>query len=168
MKETLLHLEAFERYYAMGKQRSFVSLAGLCGVSEKTVARWSIAFDWQLRVEQRDIENGRRLQRMTDDTIIAAKAKYRKIVQAMLASFVTKFTEGKVELSSVSDLERLVKLDLFLMGEPDMRTEEVATEKGPTWEEIAREKGLDPEDVRRRAEEICERRRLAAAGNGHN
>jgi hypothetical protein len=117
MKETLKHKEAFEAYYAMGASRNLASLAGVCGVSEKSVKAWSREFDWQVRIEQRDMENAKRIQKATDDTVVAAKARYRKIVQTAIGDFVKNLKEGEVKVTSIMDLERLIKLDLLLMGE---------------------------------------------------
>jgi hypothetical protein len=117
MKETLRHKEAFEHYYVMGASRNLASLARDCKVSEKSVKTWSGVFDWQARIEQRDIENSKRLQKATDDTVVSVKAKYRRIVGAAIGDFVSRFKAGQVAIDSVSDLERLIKLDLLLMGE---------------------------------------------------
>jgi hypothetical protein len=117
MKETLRHKEAFEFYYAAGQNRNLASVAVQYEVSEKSVATWSKTFDWQARIEQRDIENSKRLQKATDETVVSVKAKYRRIVGAAIGDFVSRFKAGQVAIESVSDLERLIKLDLLLMGE---------------------------------------------------
>jgi hypothetical protein len=107
----------------MGAGRSLASLTGDCQVSEKSLKRWSKEFDWQARIEQRDLENARRLQKATDDTVVAVKAKYRKIVQAAIGKFVQGLQADAVEVASITDLERLIKLDLLLMGEATDKTE---------------------------------------------
>lgn len=117
MTETLRHKEAFELYYGQGQQRSLASVAVPCGVSEKSVATWSKAFDWQARVEQRDIENAKRLQKATDETVVAVKAKYRKVIGAVIGEFVGRLKAGAIVVDSVADLEKLIKLDLLLIGE---------------------------------------------------
>lgn len=123
MKETLKQKEAFELYYSLGDKRSLMSVACQCGVSERTVARWSKLFNWQERVEQRDIENARRLEEKTNETVVATKANYRKIIKAAIGRWVKRFQGGEIDVESVWDLERLVKLDLLLMGEPTDRSE---------------------------------------------
>mgnify|MGYP000845557772 CR=1 FL=1 len=123
MKETLKQKEAFELYYSLGDKRSLMSVARQCGVSERTVARWSKLFNWQERVEQRDIENARRLEEKTNETVVATKANYRKIIKAAIGRWVKRFQGGEIDVESVWDLERLVKLDLLLMGEPTDRSE---------------------------------------------
>lgn len=117
MKEALKHREAFEYYYSLGASRNLASVAVQCEVSEKSVATWSKAFDWQARIEQRDLENSRRIQKTTDDTVVAVKARYRKIVQTAIGDFVKRMKDGEIAVTSIMDLERLIKMDLLLMGE---------------------------------------------------
>lgn len=117
MKETLRHREAFEYYYGLGQSRSLVAVASHFGVSERTVARWSKNFAWQERIEQRDIENAKHLEKKTNELVVNEKANYRKIIKAAIGDFVKRMAAGDVTVNSVSDLERLVKLDLLLMGE---------------------------------------------------
>jgi len=121
MRETLRHKEAFEFYYGLGSERNIIKVAAAFQCSDRSVAGWSKNFNWQERVEQRDIENGRRLEKRTNDTVVAAKADYRKIVRAAIARWVEQFKNGVVDIKDTRDLERLVKLDLLLMGEAPER-----------------------------------------------
>jgi hypothetical protein len=123
MTETLKHKEAFEHYYASGATRSLRYTAGVQGVSIKSIGAWSREFDWPSRVEQRDMQNAKRLQKATDDTVVAVKAKYRKIVQAAIGKFVQGLQTDAIAVETVTDLERLIKLDLLLMGEATDKTE---------------------------------------------
>jgi hypothetical protein len=122
MKETLLHSEAFEYYYSLGKDRSLVQVAQKFSKSETSVNKWNKAFSWQERIELRDIENSKKLAEKTDSTIVNEKANYRKIIKAAIATFVEKLKSKEIKVIEVSDLEKLIKLDLLLMGES---TEEI-------------------------------------------
>ncbi len=126
VKETLKHKEAFEFYYGLGKERNLPKVADKYEVSIQAVKNWSKHFNWQYRVEQRDIELSRKLQQKTDDIILATKADYRKIIKAGIAKWISNFKAGKINPTSVSDLEKLVKLDLLLMGE---NTENIAAKE---------------------------------------
>ena len=54
-----------------------MSLAGSCKVSAKTTKRWSVEFNWQERIQQRDIENGRKiLQDELGEPVAIHKVKY--------------------------------------------------------------------------------------------
>ena len=152
MKETLRHKEAFEQYYVMGNDRSLAKLMSVkCpyGVRKlKTYERWSKAFNWQERVEQRDIEIGRELPAKTNETVLDIKANYRaeikaqfSILKKMLNELIGKFKEdeskdnkGKdkkgIEIKDVTGLkdvlgcyEKLIRMDLTLIGEVSEREE---------------------------------------------
>lgn len=49
--------------------------------------------------------------------ILESKAKYRKVVQASIASWVKDFQEGRIDFKTVDDLEKLVALDLKLQAD---------------------------------------------------
>ena len=123
MKETLRHQEAFEYYYTLGEKRSITTVSHKYNVSRPAVAKWSGAFNWQERIEQRDMENARRLEKKTNNTIVNEKAHYRKIIKASINTFVEKLKARKIEVDSIQDIERLIKLDLLLMGEATERDE---------------------------------------------
>lgn len=116
--ENLEQKEAFEYYYSLGQGRTIPQVAKKFGKSSRTVYEWSRKFNWQERIEQRDIEIGRRLEEKTIDTVVNEKARYRKIIKLAIAEFVKNLQAGKVKADSIVDLERLIKLDLTLMGEP--------------------------------------------------
>ena len=46
--------------------------------------------------------------------IIESKSKYRKIVQAGIAKWVSDFQKGNIEINSVDDLKKLIELDIEL------------------------------------------------------
>ncbi|MFA5557923.1 MAG: hypothetical protein WDA59_00480 [Methanofastidiosum sp.] len=141
MKETLRSQKIFEEYYIMGEDRSLAKLREKLLSQQyphkvpglKTLKRWSAAFNWQQRIEQRDMANAKKIEQKTDETIVDAKADYRKDIKIQLSIFrvllnqaVKKIKAGEfTEIESISDVkeivncyEKLIKLDLLLMGEP--------------------------------------------------
>lgn len=141
MVETKQQGDAFDEYYAMGSERSFVSLVGHCNVTRRTIARWSKAFNWQERIIQRDLENNKKTEEKTDKAIVNTKADYRadigsalEPVMSMLNGVMEKGADGKLKVSIevetakdfsliVGALEKLIKADLLLIGEPDSHTQ---------------------------------------------
>jgi len=135
MKETLRHKEAFEYYYALGDKRNSSSVAVQYKVSERSIFKWSKNFNWQERIEQRDIEVSRGLETKTNETIISIKAGFKAEIKAQLNIFkvmlnrlIKKFKEDKegetIEIKKIEDLkvvtdsyEKLIKLYLTLIGE---------------------------------------------------
>ena len=139
MKENPNHIKVFELYYTMGSNRS---LAKLCQKYPNdmpklvTLKSWSKAFNWQLRVEQRDIENNKSLENKlkpeTNKVIVNSKADYRAeiktqigILKAILNKVIQDFKNNEIlDVDNVKDLEKVInsyeklcKLDLLMMGE---------------------------------------------------
>ena len=48
------------------------------------------------------------------NAILESKNKYRKIVQAGIASWVRDFQAGKIKIETVDDLRKLIDMDLEL------------------------------------------------------
>ncbi|WP_077301616.1 hypothetical protein [Virgibacillus pantothenticus] len=46
--------------------------------------------------------------------IIESKEKYRKIIQAGIAQWIRDFQSGKIKISTVDDLKKLIEIDLEL------------------------------------------------------
>ena len=126
------HIDAFEFYYKLGDDRSLAKVAAEFQVSEQSAREWSRSFNWLLRVEQRDIEINRQLQKKLINSIVKAKADYRKDIQ--LAFMTVKHTIAGVAKrmqvgetlpindaadlnTAVNAMEKLVRLDLTLLGE---------------------------------------------------
>jgi len=134
VKETLRHTEAFEYYYSLGSTRNLPMVAQNCGVSITSVKKWSKNFNWQERVTQRDIEIGKKIQENTNNEIIKEKANYRKLIRNVIARFVKRMQENPEAsfIEGIADLDRLIKLDLLLMGEVTNREE---IKDGPVFTE---------------------------------
>ena len=155
MKETLRHQEAFNFYYSLGEKRNIFKVAQEYNVCRTAVAKWSIALDWQQRIELRDIENARKLQEKVDATIIASKANYRReirenlrIIRAALSTAVEKLRSGELKVKDPSDIgmmanayEKLVKLDLLLMGEATDRTDVTFADLARKYRQMLEEGG---------------------------
>ena len=136
MKEAPEHIKIFELYYSMGKDRSIKKLWNkLCQdytevmpkiPSYPTLKLWSKKFNWQQRVEQRDIENSKalenKLSKEVNKTIVNSKADYRALIKKVVIEFEKRLKDGKIKISKPEDLSIMAKLDMLMMGE--------ATEKG--------------------------------------
>ncbi|MBP2629874.1 MAG: hypothetical protein H6Q70_502 [Firmicutes bacterium] len=51
------------------------------------------------------------------DGLDDSKSKYRKLVQAGIAKWVSDFQKGNIQINSVDDLKKLIELDLDLQRE---------------------------------------------------
>ena len=129
-KENSLQKEAFELYYHMGDKRSLKAVGERIGRTERTVAGWSRSFSWVDRVKQREIGDAvnlgkAELSKQTADV----KTRYRILINNLLAKASEKIATGALVIKNVQDLERVVKLDLLLMGEA---TDKVDSSTGVT------------------------------------
>ena len=135
--ETLNHREAFDYYYSLGVSRSINQVAVKFNKSERTIHNWAKAFNWQKRIEQRDIEIANRLEEKTNEIIVDEKAKYREeikqymqFIRGIMIASQEKIKKKEISINESSDMnslmlayERLLKLDLLLMGEATDRSE---------------------------------------------
>jgi len=123
MKEKLKHKEAFEYYYSLGNERSYPKVASKFIVSRTSIKKWSKAFNWQDRIELRDIANGKKLEAKTDKAVVNSKADYRALIRKVVKEFEKKLKDKKIIISKPGDLAEMAKLDLLMMGEATERGE---------------------------------------------
>lgn len=128
MKEKQKHLDAFEAFYTMGGVASDENvrvLSGKCQVTERTIWRWYKSFGWKERVHLRDIDVSEEVAKKTTSTIADNKAKYLTFVHKIIDDLKRKFEQGEmpVEIKSVSDLDKAIKLGLLLQDEATDRQE---------------------------------------------
>ena len=134
-KETLRHTEAFQLYCTLGARRSLNEVARIMGVSSNSINKWARSFDWKQRVEEHDSTLVGRLEKETGETVAQTKARYhRRIRTAIDRWFQAHFGQPIAALKavkkfSVADIALLTKLDLVLMGEPDLRIETSAHDR---------------------------------------
>lgn len=122
-KENQLQREAFEIYYYLGDKRTLKAVADKVNRTERCVAGWSRSHNWVDRVKQREIEDARNagiasLNEHTTDI----KTRYRIMIANLMTQANKLIADGDLKIKNIPDFERVVKLDLLLMGE--------ATERG--------------------------------------
>ena len=122
MKETLRHQQAFEYYYMLGNERSFSKVASHFDISTVSVSKWAKELDWESRVIERDTKNMQAIREQNDLDMVKAMNSYRKVISASIADYIKRLKEGKVEINSVNDFTKLVRLDLELCGVLDTAT----------------------------------------------
>ena len=122
-KENSLQREAFEIYYQMGDKRSLRAVANKIERTERTVAGWSRSFNWVDRVSQREIEEHKNSADMDDilAQTVASKTSYRIMINNLMKQASRKIASGELAIRNIQDYERIVKLDLLLMGEATER-----------------------------------------------
>ena len=127
-KENGLQREAFEIYYQLGDKRSLRAVADQVGRTERTVAGWSRAYSWVDRVSQREIEDAKNNatdKATLDSKTTDVKTRYRIMINNLMAMASRKIASGELKIRNIQDFERVVKLDMLLMGEITERSEQV-------------------------------------------
>ncbi|OYT64162.1 hypothetical protein B6U67_00740 [Methanosarcinales archaeon ex4484_138] len=119
-KEKPKHREAFEYYYQV---RSLRKVAQKFGVSNASVEKWNKSFNWQERLLIRDQEIADKVEKELVDSITERKAKYLKMVEAVMSTAFERQEDGtvrvKIKCNKASDLQKLIETALKLMGEPE-------------------------------------------------
>lgn len=127
--EKLYQKEAFEKYYALGDERTVEEVAKTTNRSARTIYEWSRHFNWAERVVQRDMEVGRRLRERNMDAVVDEKANYRKVIKLAMSKIIREIQDDKFTSKGITDLERLIKLDMLLLGENTESVKVNATHK---------------------------------------
>ncbi len=127
---------AFADYLAMGPGRSLEKLAEQYqNVTEpcptrrlNTLKGWSTNFAWQDRIAA----HGEKFREQQQDAADKARLENLTLVRAGKGEFAKALKSGKLKADSVSDLERLIKLEMQLLGAPLAdRTELTGKDGGP-------------------------------------
>ena len=142
-EETLRQKQIFDIYYSLGDKRSLEklkeNLKNTPEYSEKTpsldtLKSWSKKYNWQERIQQRDAEISKGLEKKINQDIINEKAEHRKLIKAILnelkrslIEYQNEIKEGiePAKIETIKDLkdisqiiDTLIKLDLNILGEP--------------------------------------------------
>jgi len=163
MKETPVALEAFERYWAMGPQRSLQKLAeqdvtqsihkGSIEGRRKYLAKWSIAHTWQARLRQRVIKEAEIVREQLRERAL----RFRQTVVTGLEVDVSRYierlrtTETEVMADDAAALEKLTKLYFQLADEPltEKRVEHIVVLVGGAVRRALERTGIEADVIER-------------------
>ena len=163
MIERIQHIEAFNRYYALGPQRSLAKLQkelaeawkskGYKIPSLRTLYRWSIELNWQARIKEREQKEKELLKKETDEAlkdIVRTRTDYLKTLDWLaerIENLIDEVNGLKLEIKSVYDFaqlvnayDKIVRLRLLLEGvEPEDKEVKIIIEevKAPKRTETA-------------------------------
>lgn len=116
-EEKEIHRQAFEYYFLLGKGRNLREVAKEFNKSLTSVHNWSQSFDWKNRIEIREIETARMLEKATNETVVEIKARYQTICKALIERAMKDFQEDKFGIETPLDLIRVMQMSLELIGE---------------------------------------------------
>lgn len=104
--------QAFDFFYKLGGERSYYKVAQKFGVSGATIKNWSIKYEWQDRIKELDMNNGKEVLTGSDAAIIVEMNRNREIIKKGLSDFLKRLEKGEVQVDKVRDAVNLMKLDM--------------------------------------------------------
>jgi hypothetical protein len=116
-KETLKQKEAFEYYFLLGDTRTLKKVSRKCQISIRTAKRWSTQFNWQTRIQERENRLAEKIRRKIERQIVKVKEENLKVIEAAKIRFIENLKTGYVDPHTIQDLERIIKLELLILGE---------------------------------------------------
>ena len=116
MKETLKHKEAFNYYYSLGDKRGLRAVAQKFNTSLTSLAKWSVDFGWQARVDELDQEIIKSLEKQLKNEFVKDKLHYYNLVKKAISVYQANLLKGSVKLNTVSEFEKLMNIAVKLSG----------------------------------------------------
>ena len=117
--------DAFERYIALGPQRSYRELAKLIGCSKRAIAKIAVREDWAGRLARIEEASRARFDERAVETLNETRERHLrslKAVQGRALEALKKFPLNTAA-EAVSALEKSIKLERLILGEPSERGE---------------------------------------------
>lgn len=111
--------QAFETYFLMGEDRSYRKLAKSMNKGITTISNWAKWFDWQERLEDRERQVDKIIENRNNKTMSEIKMEQARQIDAVMNRFWEKVTQGKIEIETWSDYERLWKIRQEIGGETE-------------------------------------------------
>jgi hypothetical protein len=122
VKEQSHQVKAFEYYYSLGEHRSYDKVAAKFGVARSTVKLWGTSFRWRERIRDRDLEVAREVATRTLHSEVSRRERNTQIIHMAILQLAKAVAEGQVKMT-LSDLDKLIRLEAYLNDEPDSRQE---------------------------------------------
>lgn len=123
LEQTIAQQDAFEYYYECGDTRTLKEVADKFNKSEVTIKRWSSQLGWSGRITQRERQIAESAKIQIERSINENKGAYRSVTRVIFNRFVTKIqeavagnTELPLEIKSLQDLERIIKMDVLMLS----------------------------------------------------
>ena len=126
-KEKPIQAQAFETYLEL-KSNNYTTHKSINMVAEeydytpRQVWKWYKWFDWKHREQERNKEIQRIIENKHNQIIAKNKSNYLTITHTLLEDYINEGIPAKI--STIKDLETVVKLSLLLQGEPTSITKE--------------------------------------------
>lgn len=113
--------QAFETYLLMGEDRSYRKLAKHINKGVTTVSNWAKWFDWQSRIEERETHVTKMVEERINKTMAEIKIEQAKQIDLAMAKFWKRVNDGKMDIESWADYERVWKIRQEIGGETERK-----------------------------------------------
>ncbi len=128
-EETMRHSSAFEAYYALGDNRSLPKLRQQLidtlppeeVVSERTLENWSVSFNWQQRVIDKNKNISALVDQKSTNDSVKKRIKWLAQAEDRISTAFNEDGSPKFTIEDNKSLNEIVKLALTLMGEPERK-----------------------------------------------
>jgi hypothetical protein len=113
---------AFEFYYSMGYKRTYHRVATQYQVSLSTIKNWARAFDWKVKVEDRDSEISRSPAESPTVPSTGQPERWMRYLDVAEARILKDYLGGKTK-PTTRDLVRVLRILRKLAGFPEISLE---------------------------------------------
>jgi len=131
--------DAFERYVAMGAQRSFQALADEMGVTKRAVSKCAAREEWSQRLARIDAEARKRSDEKITETLEQMRERHLATLKAMHTRALAALRQYPLTngMDAMRAAEMAIKLERLVAGEPSDRTamtvEEICKREYQAW-----------------------------------
>ena len=116
-------LKAFQHYYAMGEKRDLTVLAQMTGIPKSELKAWEKRYNWRRRIDALDSKVIQYIDEKFADLYSETKAICTQTIFDLLRTAQEDIEAGHIRITSIKDLETIVKMDMLLKGEATERRE---------------------------------------------
>ena len=124
-RESKIILDGFQYFYKLGHERTLAKVARRFKRSNQAVHAWAKTYKWTSRVDEMDRKVQERSLESFDNLLVTAKRENLKIIRAAKISLAAEFkriqAKGQNFPVSLTEFERLAKLELLMLGDPTER-----------------------------------------------
>lgn len=145
-EETPEQKQAFETYFLMGDDRSIRKLAKTMGKGATTISNWSRWFNWAERIEHRDAQVDQIVEQRNNKTMAEIKLEQARQIDAVMNTFWEKVMQGKIELETWQDYERLWKIRQDIGGDQEKRRSSALADLTKMIGDVAKEITQESQD----------------------
>jgi predicted transcriptional regulator len=116
--------DAFERYVAMGAQRSFQALADELGVTKRAVSKCAAREGWSQRLARIDAEARKRSDEKITETLEQMRERHLATLKAMHTRALAALRQYPLTsgMDAMRAAEMAIKLERLVAGEPTDRS----------------------------------------------